>query len=62
MRKLDFDMQLNRAESWTKVEEIVEKTIKAIYPHYYPLGAVRFFLSCIKKRELGKRRTGRACT
>lgn len=52
MRKPDFDMQLNRAESWAKVEEIVEKTIKAIYPHYYPFGAVRFFLELHKEERI----------
>lgn len=44
MRNVDFKMQLKRAECPVKVAEIVEKTIKAIYPHYYPPGAVQFFL------------------
>ena len=44
MQEADFDMQLKRAECPAKVAEIVEKTIKAVYPHYYPYGAVKFFL------------------
>lgn len=31
-------MRLKRAEWLAKAAEIVEKTIKAIYPHYYPSG------------------------
>ena len=27
------------------VKEIAHKTIKAVYPHYYPVGAVDFFLA-----------------
>ena len=38
-------MQLKRAECPAKVAEIVEKTIRAVYPHYYPSGAVQFFLN-----------------
>ncbi len=45
MQAADFDMWLKRAECPAKVAEIVEKTIKAIYPHYYPSGAVQFFLN-----------------
>lgn len=37
-------MQLKRAECPAEVAEIVEKTIRVIYPHYYPSGAVQFFL------------------
>ena len=44
MRNVDFRMELKRAECPVKVAEIVEKTIRAVYPHYYPSGAVRFFL------------------
>lgn len=44
MKEIDFDMQLERAECPAKAAEIVEKTIKAVYPHYYPPGAVKFFL------------------
>lgn len=45
MQKADFDMQLKRAECPAKVAEIAEKTIRAVYPHYYPSGAVQFFLN-----------------
>ena len=48
----DFDMQLMRAEYPRKVAEIVEETIKAVYPHYYPLGAVQFFLSLHKEERI----------
>ena len=44
MRNVDFRMELKRAECPVKVAEIVEKTIRAVYPHYYPSGAVQFFL------------------
>ena len=44
MQDKDFDMQLKRAESPVTVAEIAEKTIRAVYPHYYPSGAVQFFL------------------
>ena len=44
MQEADFDMQLKQAECPAKVAEIVEKTIRAVYPHYYPSGAVQFFL------------------
>lgn len=44
MRNVDIDMRLKRAECPAKVAEMVEKTIRAIYPHYYPSGAVQFFL------------------
>ena len=45
MQKANFDLQLKRAECPAKVAEIVKKTISAVYPHYYPSGAVRFFLN-----------------
>lgn len=44
MQDKDFDMELKRAQSPVMVAEIVEKTIRAVYPHYYPSGAVQFFL------------------
>lgn len=44
MRNVDFRMELKRAECPVKVAEIVEKTIRAVYPHYYPSGAVQFYL------------------
>ncbi len=48
----DFHMQLMRAECPRTVAEIVEETIKAVYPHYYPLGAVQFFLSLHKEEQI----------
>lgn len=47
MQDKDFDMRLKRAEYPVKVAEIVEKTIRAVCPHYYPSGAVQFFWICI---------------
>lgn len=44
MQKAGFSMELELADCSVKVAEIVEKTVKAIYPHYYPDGAVQFFL------------------
>lgn len=32
------------ADNSAIISKIVEKTIKTIYPHYYPAGAVQFFL------------------
>ena len=48
----DFDMRLKRAECPVKVAEIVEKTIRAVYPHYYPSGAVQFFLDLHNERRI----------
>lgn len=48
----DFDMQLKRAECPVKVAEIVEKTIRAVYPHYYPPGAVQFFLDLHNEQRI----------
>lgn len=50
MRDADFSMKLKRAECPVKVAEIVDKTIRTIYPHYYPSGAVQFFWICITNR------------
>ena len=57
MQEADFDMRLKRAECPAKVAEIVEKTIRAVYPHYYPSGVVRFFLElqrrgCCQRQDL----------
>lgn len=52
MQRTDFDMELKRADCLAKVAEIVEKTIKAIYPHYYPSGAVQFFLDLHKEERI----------
>lgn len=52
MRDKDFDMRIKRAECPVKVAEIVEKTIRAVYPHYYPSGAVQFFLDLHNERRI----------
>ena len=52
MQDKDFDMQLKRAESPVKVAEIAEKTIRAVYPHYYPSGAVQFFLDLHNEQRI----------
>ena len=52
MRNADFRMQLQRAECPVKVAEIVEQTIRAIYPHYYPSGAVQFFLDLHNEQRI----------
>ena len=52
MQDKDFDMQLKRAESPVKVAEIAEKTIRAVYPHYYPSGAVHFFLALHNEQRI----------
>lgn len=52
MENMDFDMELRRAECPAEVAKIVEKTIKAVYPHYYPLGAVRFFLELHREERI----------
>lgn len=52
MQGEDFDMQLTRAECPGKVAEIVEKTIRAVYPHFYPPGAVQFFLDLHNEQRI----------
>lgn len=49
---LNFDMQLRLIDCPAKVVKIVEKTIKTIYPHYYPYGAVRFFLDLHNEQKI----------
>lgn len=41
---IDLHMELRTTDNSAVVAEIAEKTIKTIYPHYYPSGAVQFFL------------------
>jgi len=48
----NFKMQLKRAECPAKVAEIVAKTIKAVYPRYYPFGAVQFFLDLHNEQQI----------
>lgn len=50
--KRDFDMLLKRAKCPAKVAEIAEKTIRAVYPHYYPSGAVEFFLNLHDEQKI----------
>lgn len=45
-------MQLKRAECPIKIAEIVDKTIRAVYPHYYPSGAVQFFLDLHNEQRI----------
>ena len=52
MQDKDFDMKLKQAECPVKVAEIVEKTIRAVYPHYYPSGAVQFFLDLHNEQRI----------
>lgn len=49
---LDLEMQLRKAECPAKVAEIVGRTIRAIYPHYYPSGAVQFFLDLHNEQRI----------
>ena len=48
----EFDMQLKRAECPGKVAKIAGKTIRAVYPHYYPSGAVQFFLDLHNEQKI----------
>ncbi len=45
--KGDEDMEIKRAETadLETVKRIVHETIRAVYPHYYPNGAVEFFIA-----------------
>lgn len=52
MHKADFDMALQRAECPRQTAQIVEKTIRAVYPHYYPRGAVQFFLDLHREEKI----------
>ena len=52
MQEKDFDMLLKRAECPVKVAEVVERTIRAVYPHYYPSGAVQFFLELHNEQRI----------
>lgn len=48
----NFELQLKRAECPAKVAEIAAKTIKAVYPRYYPSGAVQFFLDLHNEQQI----------
>lgn len=43
---------LKPAESAAVVATIVRETIEAVYPHYYPAGAVDFFLELHSKAQI----------
>ncbi len=47
-----FHMEFTLADSSGLVAEIVEQTIKSVYPHYYPFGAVQFFLDLHRKQKI----------
>lgn len=40
----DSNIELRLADSSAMVSAIVEKTVRTIYPHYHPEGAVQFFV------------------
>ncbi|MCB6413598.1 hypothetical protein LI221_00725 [Faecalimonas umbilicata] len=41
---LESDIELKLADCPEQVSAIVRETIQKVYPHYYPSGAVQFFL------------------
>lgn len=41
----ESDVELKLADCPEQVAAIVRETIQKIYPHYYPSGAVLFFLN-----------------
>lgn len=47
-------MVLVKAENEHKalVVQMVEETIQAVYPHYYPRGAVDYFLQCHSEKQI----------
>lgn len=48
------DMELTLTDNPAIVSGIVEKTIQNVYPHYYPSGAVQFFLDLHSEVRIGK--------
>ena len=52
MRNTDFSMRLRQAECPVMAVEIVDKTIRAVYPHYYPSGAVQLFLDLHNEQRI----------
>lgn len=40
----ESDIELKRADCPEQIEAVVKETIQNVYPHYYPSGAVQFFL------------------
>lgn len=49
-----LDMELILTDNPAIVSGIVEKTIQTVYPHYYPSGAVQFFLDLHSEVRIGK--------
>lgn len=49
-----LDMELILTDNPAIVSGIVEKTIQKVYPHYYPSGAVQFFLDLHSEVRIGK--------
>ena len=49
-----LDMELILTDNPTVVSGIAEKTIQNVYPHYYPSGAVQFFLDLHSEVRIGK--------
>ena len=47
-------MKINAAKEadFDTVRSITQQTIKAVYPHYYPKGAVDFFLAHHRKKKI----------
>lgn len=50
----ESDIELKLADCPEQVAAIVKETIQKVYPHYYPLGAVQFFLDLHSEQELKK--------
>ena len=51
----ESDIELKLADCPEQVAAIVKKTIQKVYPHYYPSGAVQFFLdlhSAVRIKEV----------
>lgn len=49
-----LDMELILTDNPAVVSGIVEKTIQNVYPHYYPQGAVQFFLELHSEMRIGE--------
>ena len=51
----EYDIELKLADCPEQVAAIVKETIQKVYPHYYPSGAVQFFLdlhSAVRIKEV----------
>ncbi len=47
-------IELKRTEDSAMVAKIAEKTVRAIYPQYYPAGAVEFFVELHSEMQIEK--------